>query len=65
MPFMPRSTPKAASQMVTVGGTPIPRWTVTAVDDNTFEWELSVPAPGLLDTLAAAPSHFAMITLLH
>lgn len=34
---------------------------MTAVDDKTFEWTLSAPVPGLLDTLAAAPSHFAII----
>src|SRR3954451_16415309 len=34
---------------------------MTVVDDNTFEWKLSAPVPGLLDTLAAAPSHFAII----
>jgi peptide/nickel transport system substrate-binding protein len=34
---------------------------MTAVDDKTFEWRLSAPVPGLLDTLAAAPSHFAII----
>lgn len=32
-----------------------------AVDDKTFEWTLSTPQPSLLDTLAAAPSHFAII----
>jgi peptide/nickel transport system substrate-binding protein len=35
--------------------------TMTAVDDKTLEWTLSVPVPGLLDTLAAAPSRFAAI----
>jgi len=34
---------------------------MTAVDDNTFEWALSRPVPGLIETLAAAPSHFAII----
>ena len=34
---------------------------MTAVDDKTFEWTLSAPQPGLIDTLAAAPSHFAII----
>lgn len=34
---------------------------MTAVDDKTFEWTLSEPQPGMLDTLAAAPSHFAII----
>ncbi|WP_174301997.1 ABC transporter substrate-binding protein [Caulobacter sp. S45] len=34
---------------------------MTAVDDKTFEWTLSAPVPSLLDTLAAAPSHFAVI----
>lgn len=34
---------------------------MTAVDDNTFEWTLSHPVPGLIETLAAAPSHFAII----
>lgn len=34
---------------------------MTAVDDKTFEWTLSTPQPGLIDTLAAAPSHFAII----
>ena len=34
---------------------------MTAIDDKTFEWTLSQPVPGLLDTLAAAPSHFAVI----
>jgi peptide/nickel transport system substrate-binding protein len=34
---------------------------MTAVDDKTFEWVLSAPVPGLLDTLAAAPSRFAAI----
>ena len=34
---------------------------MTVVDDKTFEWTLSAPVPSLLDTLAAAPSHFAII----
>lgn len=34
---------------------------MTAVDGKTFEWTLSEPQPGLLDTLAAAPSHFAIV----
>ncbi|MBO1078247.1 ABC transporter substrate-binding protein [Roseomonas haemaphysalidis] len=34
---------------------------MTVVDAKTFEWRLSAPVPGLLDTLAAAPSHFAVI----
>jgi len=34
---------------------------MTVVDEKTFEWKLSAPVPGLLDTLAAAPSHFAVI----
>ena len=34
---------------------------MNAVDDKTFEWTLSAPVPALLDTLAAAPSHFAII----
>ena len=34
---------------------------MTAVDGKTLEWTLSAPVPGLLDTLAAAPSHFAII----
>ena len=34
---------------------------MTAIDDKTFEWTLSAPQPGLIDTLAAAPSHFAII----
>jgi peptide/nickel transport system substrate-binding protein len=34
---------------------------MTVVDDKTLEWTLSAPMPGLLDTLAAAPSHFAII----
>ena len=34
---------------------------MTAIDDKTFEWTLSQPVPGLLGTLAAAPSHFAII----
>lgn len=34
---------------------------MTAVDDKTFEWALSQPVPGLIETLAAAPSRFAVI----
>lgn len=34
---------------------------MTPLDDGTFDWTLSQPVPGLLDTLAAAPSHFAVV----
>ena len=34
---------------------------MTVVDDKTFEWAFSAPVPGLLETLAAAPSRFAAI----
>ena len=34
---------------------------MTAVDDKTFEWTLSQPVPALVEVLAAAPSHFALI----
>ncbi len=34
---------------------------MTAVDDKTFEWTLSQPVPGMIETLAAAPSRFAVI----
>ena len=34
---------------------------MTPVDDKTFEWTLSRPVPSLVDTLAAAPSRFAII----
>lgn len=34
---------------------------MTVVDDKTFEWALSKPVPGLIETLAAAPSHFAIV----
>ena len=34
---------------------------MSVVDDKTFEWTLSAPQPGLIDILAAAPSHFAII----
>ena len=34
---------------------------MTAVDDKTFEWTLSQPVPSLIETLAAAPSRFAII----
>ena len=34
---------------------------MTAVDDRTVEWTLSTPVPGLLDTLAAAPSRFPAV----
>ena len=34
---------------------------MTPVDDKTFEWTLSQPQPALVEMLAAAPSHFAII----
>ena len=34
---------------------------MTPLDEKTFDWTLSQPVPGLLDILAAAPSHFAII----
>ena len=34
---------------------------MTPVDDKTFDWTLSAPQPGLIETLAAAPSHFAIV----
>ena len=34
---------------------------MTAEDDKTFEWTLSQPVPSLIETLAAAPSRFAII----
>src|SRR4051812_15611726 len=34
---------------------------MSVVDEKTFEWTLSQPVPGLIETLAAAPSHFAII----
>ncbi len=34
---------------------------MTPVDDKTFTWTLSQPVPALIEVLAAAPSHFAII----
>ena len=34
---------------------------MVALDARTFEWTLAHPAPGLIETLAAAPSRFAII----
>ena len=34
---------------------------MAAVDDKTFTWTLSQPVPALIEVLAAAPSHFALI----
>ena len=34
---------------------------LTPLDDRTFDWTVSQPVPSLVETLAAAPSHFAII----
>ena len=34
---------------------------MTPLDDATFDWTLSQPVPSLVEILAAAPSHFAII----